>query len=94
MPVWIFALGLYVAWAYEGINLISVKPEDHEDFIAERDGSIPTSGGFGRGNADVDPVADPPGSVPSIRDVPIEEVNRVLYRTRGGDSRTRKRRVT
>jgi len=26
---------------------------------------------------------DPPGSVPAIRDIPIEEVNRVLFRTPG-----------
>ena len=33
VPVWLFALGLYVAWAYEGVNLLSVRAEDDEDLI-------------------------------------------------------------
>ena len=42
------------------------------------------------------PTADSPssraqGSVPTIRDIPIEEVNRVLFRTPGGDRRVRRR---
>jgi hypothetical protein len=31
------------------------------------------------------------GSVPTIRDVPLEEVCRVLFRTPGGDRRVRRR---
>ncbi len=90
VPVWLFALGLYAAWAYEGVNLLSVRAEDDEDLIAEVGGSIPVRiPTDAREKMD----ADPPGSVPSIHDVPLEEVSRVLYRTPGGAQRVRKKRV-
>lgn len=91
VPVWLFALGLYVAWAYEGVNLLSVRAEDDEDLIAEVGGSIPARAPNDEKARGGD--ADPPGSVPSIHDVPLEEVSRVLYRTLGGARRVRKRRV-
>jgi hypothetical protein len=90
VPVWLFALGLYAAWAYEGVNLLSVRAEDDEDLIAEVGGSIPVRKPT---DAREETDADPPGSVPSIHDVPLEEVSRVLYRTPGGAQRVRKRRV-
>lgn len=43
MPIWIFALGLYVAWAYEGVNRMTVRSRDDEDLIQERTGSILTA---------------------------------------------------
>ena len=89
VPVWLFALGLYAAWAYEGVNLLSVRAEDDEDLVAEVGGSIPTRAPTDARGGD----ADPPGSVPSIHDVPLEEVSRVLYRTAGGARRVRKRMV-
>ena len=88
--MWLFALGLYAAWAYEGVNLLSVRAEDDEDLIAEVGGSIPVRKPT---DAREETDADPPGSVPSIHDVPLEEVSRVLYRTPGGAQRVRKRRV-
>ena len=42
IPTWIFASGLFVAWAYEGVNLMSVRATDDEDLIAETGGTIPT----------------------------------------------------
>jgi hypothetical protein len=44
VPVWVFVFGLYGAWAYEGVNLMSVKPIDHEDLVREVGGSIPVGG--------------------------------------------------
>ena len=89
VPVWLFALGLYAAWAYEGVNLLSVRAEDDEDLIVEVGGSIPLRAPTEARSGD----ADLPGSVPSIHDVPLEEVSRVLYRTQGVARRVRKRRV-
>jgi hypothetical protein len=43
VPIWIFALGLYVAWAYEGVNRMTVRSRDDEDLIQERTGSILTA---------------------------------------------------
>ena len=88
VPVWLFALGLYAAWAYEGVNLLSVRAEDDEDLIVEVGGSIPLRAPTEARSGD----ADLPGSVPSIHDVPLEEVSRVLYRTQGVARRVRKRR--
>ena len=42
IPTWIFALGFFVAWAYEGVNMMSVRATDDEDLIAETGGTIPT----------------------------------------------------
>ena len=60
VPVWLFALGLYAAWAYEGVNLLSVRAEDDEDLVAEVGGSIPV---FLRKPTDAreETDADPPG---------------------------------
>jgi phosphatidylinositol glycan class P protein len=91
VPVWVFVFGLYGAWAYEGVNLMSVKPIDHEDLVREVGGSIPVGGKLWVGRRGRDgwksvhaSRLDPPGSVPSIHDVSLEEVNRVLFRSRGG----------
>ena len=105
VPVWLFTLGLYIPWAYEGVNLLSVKNVDSEDLIQELGGSMPVREGWrnknGNGNGEKSFGSksgnindDLPGSVPIIHDVPLEEANRVLYLTRGGDRRVRKRRVT
>ena len=80
VPCWICVLVLYGAWMYEGVNMMSVRNLDDPDLIAEENGFIGSE-------------ADEPdltGSVPSIRDTPIEEVNRVLFQTKGRRVRTRR----
>mmetsp|Transcript_22492 Transcript_22492/g.55659 ORF Transcript_22492/g.55659 Transcript_22492/m.55659 type:complete len:161 (-) Transcript_22492:114-596(-) len=80
-PVWMCAAGLYGAWAYEGVNRMAVRRIDAVELIEEEGGSIPRR--LDR--------PDPPGSVPSIHDIPIGEVNRVLFRT--VQRRVRRRQV-
>ena len=80
VPCWICVLVLYGAWMYEGVNMMSVRNLDDPDLIAEENGFIGSE-------------ADEPdlqGSVPSMRDTPVEEVNRVLFLTKGRRVRTRR----
>ena len=79
VPCWICVLVLYGAWMYEGVNMMSVRDLNDPDIIAEENGFI--------GSEADEP--DLPGSVPSMRDTPVEEVNRVLFLTRGRRVRTR-----
>ena len=80
VPCWICVLVLYGAWMYEGVNMMSVRNLDDPDLIAEENGFI--------GSEADEP--DLPGSVPSIRDTPVEEENRVLFQTKGRRVRTRR----
>jgi hypothetical protein len=63
--------------------MMAVRGTDSLDLIEEHDSGIARSLHH----------PDPPGSVPAIRDIPIGEVNRVLFRTQGGARRMRRRTV-
>ena len=73
-------LVLYGECMYDGVNNMSVTDLNPPHNIAEENRFI--------GSEADEP--DLPGSVPSMRDTPVEEVNRVLFQTKGRRVRTRR----